>query len=192
MAPAPKSPRRGKRYGGKNWSELSPSYRKRLQGAGITRASYYAGVDLRAARGKRQKPPPGAADPRLTETVITGDATMDEVVRLQNWAEGLTVPAWIPPTMSPDAKAALSQIDLRPSQWGHVSFSPQADDMPWEMRITPKGAPTGSDGRSPYDRVVLIPGGGGRDTWGAREILDWLAYGDDLPRSLDFDVEGTV
>lgn len=36
----------------KGWDDLSPTYRKRLQRQGVSRALYEAGHDLRAARGK--------------------------------------------------------------------------------------------------------------------------------------------
>ena len=39
------------------------------------------------------------------------------------------------------------------------------------MVVTPKGARRRRDGSSPYDQVILIPGGGAPGT-GAREVLD--------------------
>ena len=36
----------------RDWDALSPAYRKRLSGAGVTRTAYESGVDLRKARGK--------------------------------------------------------------------------------------------------------------------------------------------
>jgi hypothetical protein len=39
------------------------------------------------------------------------------------------------------------------------------------MIVTPKGANLRDDGTSPYDQVILIPGGGAPGT-GAREVLD--------------------
>ena len=39
----------------RDWDALSPAYRSRLSGAGVTRTAYERGVDLREARGKKPK-----------------------------------------------------------------------------------------------------------------------------------------
>ena len=43
------------------------------------------------------------------------------------------------------------------------------------MVVTPKRAVRHPDGTSPYDQVVLIPGGGAPGT-GAREVLDLFSH----------------
>jgi hypothetical protein len=40
----------------KQWDDLSPAYRRRLERAGITRADYERGVSLSAARGHKHTP----------------------------------------------------------------------------------------------------------------------------------------
>lgn len=187
-------PRKSPRRKSGSWSKLAPATRKRYQGAGITRQDYYKGVDLRAARGHKPRPAPTAAPAAITERVIGGEGTMADLDALTDWADrlaGATFGRWWPTDISADTAAALSQIDLHPDQWGSVHFIPAGNDEPWQMIITPKGAPINADGTSPYDRVVLIPGGGGRDTSGAREVLDWLTYGDDVPDGLEWDIGGT-
>ena len=188
-------PRKSPRRKSGAWSKLAPATRKRYKGAGITRQDYYRGVSLQAARGHKPKPSPDAAPAAVVERVIGGEGTMADLDVLTDWAErlaGTTFGSWLPVNMSADTKAALSQLDLRPEQWGRVHFVPAGDDEPWEMIVTPKGAPLNADGTSPYDRSILIPGGGGRDTTGAREVLDWLTYGDDVPDGLEWDVGGTL
>lgn len=167
MPPSKRNP--GRRVG---WSKLKAGYRKRLEGAGITRAQWEAGADLRRARS--HMPEVKGAPKELTERVLRGEGTQADLRDLQSWARSALRPSWIPDSMSADTAAALSLIDLAPGQWAAVHFTPAPDGEPWEMRITPKGAPLRADGTSAYDRVVLIPGGGGAGTPGAREVLDWL------------------
>jgi len=176
------------------WSKLAPATRKRYKGAGVTRQDYYRGVSLQAARGHAPRPSPQAAPTSIVERVIGGEGTMADLDVLTDWADrlaGTTFGQGIPEWMDPVTRAALSQLDLKPAQWGKVHFIPASDDEPWQMIVTPKGAPLNADGTSPYDRTIEIPGGGGKDTVGAREILDWLAYGDDVPDGLEWDVGGT-
>jgi hypothetical protein len=122
------------------------------------------------------------ASHRLT----AGEATAADIAAVESWA-ARPGPSWIPDDMSVDARAALSQIDIPPSRWAAVHFTPRADGEPWTMRVTPSGAPVRADGTSPYDRTVEIPGGGGAHSYGAREILDWLMYDDDVD-DIDFDI----
>jgi hypothetical protein len=170
----------------KGWGKLSPAYRDRLKRQGITAQSYRTG-DLRGARGHKAKPPPYAAPAVATQHVAIGQGTEAELSTLADWARSSARPSWIPKTMGMDAAAALSQIDLNPEQWGHVRFEPRPDGAPWEMYVTPRGAPLRSDGTSVYDRHVTIPGGGSPHSFGAREILDWLTYNEDM----DYEIRGS-
>jgi hypothetical protein len=61
----------------RDWEALSPTYRKRLSGAGVTRAQYEAGADLRKARGKAPattatRSPKGSATKRGTGRNASG------------------------------------------------------------------------------------------------------------------------
>lgn len=61
----------------RDWDALSPTYRQRLSGAGVTRAQYEAGADLRKARGKAPaktatRSPKGSATKRGTGRNASG------------------------------------------------------------------------------------------------------------------------
>ena len=61
----------------RDWDALSPTYRKRLSGAGVTRTQYEAGADLRKARGKAPakiatRSPKGSATKRGTGRTASG------------------------------------------------------------------------------------------------------------------------
>lgn len=162
----------------KDWDDLSPDYRARLERQGIDAQSHRE-ANLLGARGHTPQAPSGRADPEATERLTTGEATERDIYDLERWAESKAVPGWIPEEWSVDMKAAASQFSIDPRNVNHIQFTPAADGEPWQVTITPKGVPIDADGTSAYDRTFEIPGGGGRDTWGAREMLDWLAYGDD-------------
>lgn len=177
----------------KKWSELSPAYRARLTRQGVT-AKKHSTANLLSARGHKpvRSEQKGAAPRVKAERLTAGEATMGDIRDLERWAASKLVPSWIPRDWSVDMKASASLIDLPPGSWGKVHFDPRADGDPWTMTITPKGATLRPDGTSRYDRVYEIPGGGGRDQQGARELLDWLAYGNEVPDRLEWDVGGTV
>lgn len=161
------------------WNDLSEAYRARLTRTGITREGYLAGDSLMAARGHTPAPPPTAAPagPTLRETI--GEGGPEDLSILERWSR----PSWIPSDMSPPTAAALSQLDVPPSKWGHVHFTPRGDEQPWDMTVTVKGSDEA------HARTIQIPGGGGAGTWGAREVLDWFAYGDDDDLfDIDYDV----
>lgn len=186
------APRKSPRREAGSWSKLSASTRARYAGAGVSRMDYYRGVSLQGARGHKPKAPSGAAPKAATDRLVAGEASESDIRAVQNWADTLgdkRWASWIPSDMSIDAKAALSQIDLHPSQWGHASMTPRSDGQPWTLTVTPKNAPQNADGTSPYDRSIDVPGGGGADTDGAREIIDWWAYGDDDYWWDDFDFD---
>jgi len=101
---------------------------------------------------------------------VLGQATERDQRELRRFAE-VSRPSWIPETMPYDTVATLSQLRGTPRDWAHVRFVPSPNGEPWAMIVTPKGAIRREDGTSPYDQVILIPGGGAPGT-GARAILD--------------------
>jgi hypothetical protein len=157
----------------KSWDQLSPGYRDRLKGAGITRQAWLSGADLRGARSHVPGPPPGAAPFGATERVVQGEGTTADLRAVREWHDdhGAEYPG-----MSMDTAAALSQIHTPVEQWDHVHFDPKPDGEAWTMTIFPK------DGR--YPETVEVPGGGAADTPGASEILEMLA-----DEEIDFDTE---
>ncbi len=175
--------------GGRTWArgpnKLSPGYRARLERAGITRERWLAGADLRGARAHPYRPPPSAAPGPPTARLVAGEATSEDIAVIDRWQR----PSWLPADefdMSTDVAAAVSQLGP-PSGWGHVSFTPAADGEPWTMTVTPKRYMDGDQVLThEYDRSVQIPGGGGADTIGAREVLDWLGA-----EEIEFDVMGS-
>lgn len=149
------------------WRKLSEPYRSRLERQGISQRDWEDGVDLRAARGKTPEPPRGAAPIELVESVVSGEASVSEMLSLER---RFVRPSWIDETVSADVAAALSLLP-NPSRWAAVRFIPRPDGQPWTMIVTPKGARLRDDGTSPYDISIPIPGGGGPGS-GAREVLE--------------------
>ncbi len=184
MSPARKDPAR---RSVSDWNRLTPTYRARLERAGVSRDRYLAGDSLQAARGHTPQPK-GAAPLEATVREARGEGGPSDLEALERWAGSRLRPGWIPRDMSPPTAAALSQIDLPPSKWSSVRFTPRGDDQPWAMVVTPKGVPHHPDGSSPYDRVIEIPGGGAKSTWGAREVLDWLSYDYEGEDQIEWDV----
>lgn len=191
--------------GGRTWARgpnaLSASYRARLVGAGITRADWLAGADLRTARSQpgyrpnvpaeRARRPAGAAPKTATDRLLAGDATPSDIAAIEAWRR----PAWLPDRadMSDDTAAAISQIDLQPRNWGKVEFFAQPDGANWRMVVTPKSQIDKRSGKvksHAYDRQIVIPGGGAKDTVGASEVLEWLSKADGAPVE-KFDITGT-
>lgn len=162
------------RRGGRKWSDLSPSYRQRLERAGIDRRAWLGGADLRAARGRKPGPPPGAAPAEPTERVVHGEGTARDLGELRTWERESNAY----PGLSLDVAAAVSQISYPIDRWGHVEFTPRGDGQPWTMTVYPTGGG--------YPETVDIPGGGAADTPGASEVMDMLTEED-----IDYDVEGS-
>jgi len=166
------------RRGGRKWSDLSPAYRQRLERAGVDRRAWLGGADLRAARGRKPGPPPGAAPAEATERVVHGGGTRRDLDALDDWQSDQRNQGTDYGDLSLDTAAALSQISYPPERWDHVEFTPRGDGEPWTMTVYPKGGG--------YPETVDIPGGGAADTPGASEVLDWLTEED-----IDYDVEGS-
>jgi hypothetical protein len=179
------------RRGGRTWSSLSPSYRQRLTRHGVDRKAWLAGADLRSTRGHAPAPAAWQAPQEATNKLIHGEAMPADIAQVQAWREN-AAPAWLPDQkwdMSDDTAAAVSQIGLPPSQWGHVRFTPRANGEVWTMTVTPAQhmSKDGSVRTHAYDVSVDIPGGGAQGS-GAREVLDWLAEYEDI----EYEVEGSA
>ena len=140
------------------WRKLSKPYRTRLERSGVTQRAWEDGIDLRAARGKKPKPPPGAPPKELYDRIISGEATEADFRTL---ATSFRRPSWVPKDASVDVAAALSNLTT-PKNWDTVDFIPRPDGEPWTMIVTRKrGNPIS----------IEIPGGGGPGS-GAKEILE--------------------
>lgn len=197
----PKRGPKGRRVG---WSKLSADYRARLERNGVSRREWEAGVDLRATRGHAPAAPRGAAPREVTEAVVGGRATRDDLVALREWSDKALAPSWTR-GLDADVAAALSQIPWPPSKWRDVILTPAADGDPWTMRVVPKGRPEngvvtdrkGDDhATTAYDVVIEIPGGGEAGS-GARQVMDLLTFGpgqdgSDEWESVNFDLTGTT
>lgn len=173
----------GRRHG---WSKLSAAYRKRLTGAGIDRAAWESGADLRTARGKRPEPPSYAAPTEAVERYTHGRGTNADEAALRAWREAGGSPGWLPGEwwLSTDVAGALSQL-RPPSTWEHVDFYP-ASGEPWRMVV--------HYGHG-YPDVIDIP------AESAREVLGLLSNPEDYDMddpdewerwdSADFDVHAS-
>lgn len=149
------------------------------------------GADLRTVRGHAPRPPPWRAPREATQRLVAGEGSATDIAVVNEWNESR--PAWLnvgdPFDLSMDTAAAISQVGLPISQWGHVHFQARPYGEPWTMTVTPKVhmAKDGTVRTHAYDVTVDIPGGGAKDTTGAREVLDLLSE-----REIDYDVAGTV
>ena len=147
----------------KGWNDLTPSSRKRLEGAGLSgklvpgdslsprdvEAYYRAGGDLRSAYGHAPRNPK-AAPTESRAAAQRGRLTDDEDAAIERWRRK-GGPAWIPSNpaaIGNDTAAILSGIDLPPSRWKGVAFVILPDGRV-QMTVTPKG--------NGYDRVVILP-----------------------------------
>ena len=147
----------------KGWDDLTPSSRKRLEGAGLSgklvagdslsprdvEAYYRAGGDLRSAYGHAPRNPK-AAPVASRAAAQRGKLNSDEDAAIERWRRK-GGPAWIPSNaavIGNDTAAILSGIDLPPSKWREVAFTVLADGRV-QMTVTPKG--------NGYDRVVILP-----------------------------------
>jgi hypothetical protein len=117
----------------KPWKDLSPSYRKRLQAAGITGESRRRGIDLRVARGHTPRPRPGQAP---ADVIAARTPTPSEVSTRRLWRETLA-PGWLPnrQRMGDATAAALSQL-RNPRDWTHVQFTPAPPGQSWTMEVS--------------------------------------------------------
>ena len=78
------------------FDDLSPAYRRRLLGAGITKKSYESGTDLRKARGHGFKAPRSAAPEAAREKLILGSAAPSDRREIATWRKSRTFPSWLP------------------------------------------------------------------------------------------------
>lgn len=172
----------------KPWKELSPSYRRRLERAGVTAKDRRAGADLRRARGHTPPPRPGEAPKDLRGRT----PTPAEAIARRAWRE-TTSPAWLPDRerMGDATAAALSQLKS-PREWTSVSFKAAPEGQSWTMTV---------NYRRGYPDVITLPPGshtevlelltnvltdGNEDYTG--DDGEWENYVDD---GRDYDVEGS-
>jgi hypothetical protein len=169
-----------RRRGGRKWTDLAPSYRARLEGAGISREDWLSGKDLRAARSHRPAPPTWQAPKDAIRRTLDGTDTEADRADLARWSERER-PAWLaaPFGISTETAAALSQIGSAPKDWGHVEIVARRFEN-WTMTVTPRAhvTPGGVVRTHAYDIKVTIPG-----DQGGIEVLDLLE-----DRGVDFTV----
>ena len=172
----------------KRWSDLSPSYRARLKGAGVTREGWLRGNDLRSSRGHAFRSS-DAAPAKVVTRFVAGEGSPADLDVLARWRR-TTAPSWLPSDpmfMDDDVAAALSQIGRPPSRWRSVRFTPRDGTQPWTMTVSFKN-------RRAYDRTIEIPGGGAPSS-PAWQVLDWLAnpgdYDTRRDEEIDYDVGGS-
>ena len=158
------------------WSNLSPSYRKRLERSGVTRKSWESGADLRKARGHaaqsglKQTTKKQAA---LTKRGVETDLTPRELKELQKIT---TRPKWIHKEIRTEVAASLSVLP-DPKTWESVELIPRTDGQAWTMQVFRK--------RGKYPLEIEIPGGGGAVGEAPREVIDLLT---DLSNKAGFDL----
>ena len=115
----------------KPWKELSPTYRARLERAGITAKSRRAGADLRVARGHPRPPRAGEAPEALTNVERP---TSTQRAALRAWRSTLA-PDWLPDRrrMADHVAAVVSGL-RHPRYWKEVTFYAAASG-PWTIRV---------------------------------------------------------
>lgn len=163
--------------GGRTWARgpnaLSPTYRARLEAAGITRQKWLAGADLRQARA-HPAPKTGRAPVAATERALAGDATPSDLRRIREWRTSREYPKWLPRdqfTLSDEAAASLANIGLAIDQWYPTRYIPAPEGKTGRLTVTPKRY-VNKDGTvktHAYDRTVEVPGGREGD-----ELRQWL------------------
>jgi len=147
----------------RNWEGLTTAYRRRLEGAGITQASYEAGANLNAARGHRL--PSGAPNKALRAAAATGQFEAGQRAELQNWRR-TRAPKWLGDSADVgNETAALVATLPNPKRWHSVEFVELSSSGKVEMFVVLKDASGG-----PGERVmVVLP-----DNQAAKQIGDRL------------------
>jgi len=117
------------------FDELSPQYRRRLLGAGVTKAQYESGADLRKARGHGFEGPKVGVDETIQNRIADGNATAKDRQAFGKARRSRSFPSWIPddPADVDDQTAALlatiypppDKLDKRGrrSGWKSVTFT---------------------------------------------------------------------
>jgi len=147
----------------RNWEGLSPTYRRRLEGAGITRASYEAGANLSKARGHRL--PSGAPNKALRAAAATGQFEPGQRAELQAWRRS-RAPKWLGDSADVgNETAALVATLPNPKQWWGVEFIELKSSGKVEMIVTLKDA----QGEAGEIVMVVLP-----DNQAAKQIGDRL------------------
>ncbi len=165
----------------KTWTQLSPSYRARLEGAGVDRKAWLAGVDLRGARSHAPGAPVGAAPPEVISRVLADEGSPADLGQLREWQAGQSGEYYYD-SMGYEAAAALSQLHTPPERWASVQLTPRDDGRAWTMTVTPVGGG--------YPETIQIPGGGASGS-GAGEILKYLEDLKGEDEDFDYDVTGS-
>jgi hypothetical protein len=170
----------------KPWRDLSPSYRRRLERAGVTAQSRRRGTDLRIARGHRPPPRPGQAPADL----IVSEPTDAQRARRRIWRETLA-PDWLPnrENMGDAVAASLSQL-RHPRYWRRVDFYPAPAGQSWQMKVTyTRGHPQEIEiPPDLYNEVLDLLALVQRATGYVADEAAWQAY---IDRGRDYDVHGT-
>ena len=133
----------------RDWNALTPAYRKRLQGAGITREQYESGADLRKARGKGFKAPTPSGFPEDSrQRVIDGQSNAEDRRNVKAWRQSRSYPSWLPRDPADlDDQTAVILSTIRPypnatdragrrAGWRNVEFTHNADGTV-TMTVTP-------------------------------------------------------
>jgi hypothetical protein len=86
------------RMANRNWDRLNPAYRKRLQGAGITKQQYESGASLQKARGHEQTPErPERAKPPEPGKPDKYKRYRDKIKRTIDYIQDFKRDKWGPP-----------------------------------------------------------------------------------------------
>lgn len=158
----------------KGWDELSEPYRRRLERAGVTEATYQT-ADLRKARGHGFRAPATAAPEAATQRIAQGVSGAADRRALDRWRKGRSFPSWLPRDRADldDASVAiLSTISPAPTArgngWESVVFDWGKDpNAPVFLTVTPKRG---------YQFQVALPN---HDA--ARSFLSWMRRSGKFP-----------
>ena len=139
----------------RNWEGLKEATRKRYLAAGVTRAKYLGGANLKKARGhaNRERPVPTPPPTRAWQAAQEGDATLRQLDQLKRWQQ-TEASSWLRAgVFSEDTAANLSTIDLTPRNWASATIYPRRDGT-YEVYIESRlGGPTRSAKLANLDEV---------------------------------------
>ena len=117
----------------KGWGELSPPYRKRLEGAGIDRQAYESGANLNRARGHAV-----AAPEALRQAAAQNQFGPGERQALSQWRRA-NAPKWLGDAADVGDTTAALISELPPaSKWAKVVFEESAASGKVRLNVTLK------------------------------------------------------
>lgn len=144
------------------WTKLSAAQRKRYISAGRSgrlsgstlneteaRSYYESGASLGGARGhlvydvrghKRVRPA-WAAPKDPTERAQVSLLTTKDRKLLDAWQRSRAYPQWLPREFRPDVAAILSEVDVAPARWRHLTIEQQPGGR-YTLTIEITGRPT--------------------------------------------------